>query len=133
MSSLAFDWYLDSGAIAHRTNQPSLLDSYTPYPGPDRVVLGDGTSLSISHIGSRKISNDVSLLDVLVVPHITKNFLSITKLTVEFPVDVLFSNSSFTVQKRITKSIVAQGQCRDRLYLLDRGIPTFVADLRLCG
>ncbi|KAG6397102.1 hypothetical protein SASPL_143266 [Salvia splendens] len=126
----ASDWYLDSGASAHMTNQQSVLDSCAPYSGNGSAIVGNGNSLSISHIGSSKLTNDVQLLDVLVVPHITKNLLSISKLTTDYLVDVLFSDKSFVIQNRVTKSILAQGRRDKVLYLLDRGVPALVAALR---
>lgn len=48
--------------------------------------------LHISHIGKSSLSKYLKLLDVLVVPHFTKNLISISKLTKDSLVDVLFSN-----------------------------------------
>nr|GEW17755.1 hypothetical protein [Tanacetum cinerariifolium] len=41
----------DSGASFHVTSDPSTLQSYSDYWGPDEIFLGDGKSLSISHTG----------------------------------------------------------------------------------
>lgn len=110
-SERASDWFLDTGASAHITSDPSTLDSCEPYSGNDHVVVGNGASLSISHTGKCTLPNNLRLLDVLVVPHITKNLLSISKLTSDYPVDVLFSNKSFAIQNRATKDIIARGKC----------------------
>lgn len=56
--------------------------------------------------------------DVLVVPYLTKNLLSISKLTCDNPVDVLFSASLFLIQDRTTKQVIAQGKCDRGLYVL---------------
>ncbi|KAG6414359.1 hypothetical protein SASPL_127081 [Salvia splendens] len=119
-----------AGASAHMTNQQSVLDSCAPYSGNGSIIVGNGNSLSISHIDSSKLTNDVQLLDVLVVPHITKNLLSISKLTSDYPVDVLFSDKSFVIQNRVTKSILAQGRRDKGLCLVDLGVPALVAALR---
>lgn len=123
------DWFLDTGASAHITSDTSTLDSCVPYSGNDHVVVGNGASLSISHTGKCQLTNNLCLLDVLVVPHITKNLLSISKLTSDYPVDVLFSNKSFAIQNRATKDIIARGKCDQGLYILEQGHPTFVAAL----
>lgn len=112
------------------TNHPSALDSYEPYSGNDSVIVGNGTSLNISHIGSSKISEDVKLLDVFVVPHIIKNLLSISKLTADFLVDVIFSDKFFTIQNLVTKKILVHGRCDKGLYLLDRGILALMVAIR---
>lgn len=72
------------------TSDPAALDSYNSYSGNGTVIVGNGASLPISHIGSSALSKNFKLLDVLVVPYITKNLLSISKLTSDYPVDVIF-------------------------------------------
>lgn len=109
VSDNSTNWYVDSDAIAHMTPSPSNLVSAKSYSGVDRVTFGNGTSLPVSHIGYSSLSNDFHLLDVLVVPHLTKNLLSISKLMHDHPIDFIFSNSSFAIQNRLTKTILARG------------------------
>lgn len=66
------------------TTSVSNLDVVDPYSGNNRVMVGNGTSLSISHIGSANVSESVKLLNVLVVPHLTQNLLSISQLTHDY-------------------------------------------------
>lgn len=73
VSEATFNWYGDSGASAHMTPQQSTLDSFKPYNSNDQVIAGNSHSLNISRIGYRGLSNDIKLLDILVVPHLTKN------------------------------------------------------------
>ena len=50
------------------------------------IYVGDGKSLSISHIGEVSINTQdryLNLKDVLVVPNLKKNLLSIRKLTTD--------------------------------------------------
>lgn len=91
------DWYLDSEASAHVTNQTSAIDSFESNTGNSFAIVGNGPALNISHIDTSKLSGDVNLLDVLVVPHIMKNLLSISKLTADYPVDVVFSDKFFVI------------------------------------
>lgn len=83
-------------------SQTSTLENFESYSGKGLVISGNGDALRISHICTRKLTNDVNLLDVLVVPHITKNLLSISKLTNDYPVDVIFSYKCFTIQNLAT-------------------------------
>ena len=62
----------------------SHLDQASNYTGNDRVVVGNGVSLPITHIGTISPTSSLELLDVLVVPRLTKNLLSISKLTSDF-------------------------------------------------
>ena len=54
------------------------------------------------------------------VPRLTKNLLSISKLTSDYPVKIVFTNNSFAIQNRKTGEIMAQGKCENGLYVLER-------------
>lgn len=71
-------------------------------------MFGNGNSSLISHIGNKSFSQDLKLSEALVVPNIIKNLISISKLTSDSPVDVLFSN-------RATKEIIARGKFENEL------------------
>lgn len=58
------------------------------------VTFGDGTFLYVSAIGKTKLTNDITLNDVLVVPDLTNNLLYVGKLTCNHPLDFLSSQSS---------------------------------------
>jgi len=51
------EWFLDSGATSHITNNLDNLDVSIIYTSNERVLIGNGQSLSISHKGS--VSNIV--------------------------------------------------------------------------
>ena len=74
----------------------SHLDRASNYTGKDRVVVGNGASLPITHTGTISPTPSLELLDVLVVPRLTKNLLSISKLTSGFPpLAITFTNNFF--------------------------------------
>src|SRR3954467_14075402 len=74
-------------------------------------------------------STSLSLNDVLVVPGITKNLISISKLASDFPYSITFTNDHFTVQNRITRRVVATGRNKNGLYVLERGHHSFLSTL----
>ncbi|KAJ9552406.1 LOW QUALITY PROTEIN: hypothetical protein OSB04_016451 [Centaurea solstitialis] len=119
------DWYLDTGASAHMTPNANL-DATSPYSGAEQVTIGNGTALNISHVGHCSISPSIKLLNVLVVPELTKNLLSISQLTSDLPVDITFSDHFFVIQKWDTKEILAKGRCNQGLYVLERSQPEFI-------
>lgn len=45
------DWFPNTGAIAHVTDNPGKLFNLIPYKGTDSVMVGNGDLLNISHIG----------------------------------------------------------------------------------
>ncbi|KAJ0009702.1 hypothetical protein Pint_33473 [Pistacia integerrima] len=112
------DWFTDTGASAHMTPDPSQLDKVEPYHGKDCVVVGNGASLPITHTGTLSPSSNFQLLDVLVVPRLTKNLLSISKLTSDFPFSVTFSHDNFVVQNRVIGTAVAKGKREGGPYVL---------------
>lgn len=83
--------------MTYSTNNVSQT---APHSGKMKVTFGNGNKLPISHVGNSTVSKNLLLRDVLVIPHLTKNLLSISKLTMDHPIDVLFSQPFFTIQDR---------------------------------
>jgi hypothetical protein len=76
------NWCLDSGATHHMTSSPNNLSNVQPYLVTDSIVVGNGSQLSISHIGQTTVSTPakaLSLNGVLCVPTIKKNLISIRR------------------------------------------------------
>ncbi|KAI3510913.1 hypothetical protein L1887_18051 [Cichorium endivia] len=121
------DWYVDSAATDHMASSTASVTQPTAYVGNSKVVFGDGNVLPISHIGHTSLNNGIHLRDVLVVPNITKNLLSISKLTTDNMMDVLFSRPYFYIQDRATKRVLAQGRCEQGLYILSNKPQAFTA------
>jgi hypothetical protein len=112
------------------TSAHSNLDQSTSYTGKDCVIVGNGASLPITYTGTISLFPDLKLLDVLVVPYITKNLLSISKLTNDFPFSVTFIDNFFTIQNRQTRRVVATGRRDDSLYVLERDNSAVVSVLK---
>ena len=112
------------------TDDPSILDQSKNYTGKDSVIVGNGASLPITHIGTLPPVPNIHLLDVLVVFHLTKFFLSISKLTSDFPLSVTFTNNLLTIQNCQTGRVVATGKRDGGLYVLESGNPAFISVLR---
>lgn len=91
------------------TPSATNLTTSTPYNGNKYVAFGNGNILNISQIGKSSLTKDINLANVLLVPKLTKNILSINTLTYDSPIDVLFSNHKFAIQKRHTKEVLAKG------------------------
>ncbi|KAJ3708372.1 hypothetical protein LUZ61_012077 [Rhynchospora tenuis] len=65
-STASPDWFLDSGATHHITSDINNLSSFEPYAGPDRLQIGDGQGMHISHIGSMDCLTSTVLLQAMV-------------------------------------------------------------------
>lgn len=92
--------------------------------------MGNDANISISRIGTSHILDSFHLLDVLVVPNLTKNLLSISKFTSNFQIDMLFTNTSFIIQNRHTKAVMARGRREQGLYVLEHARPALLANLK---
>lgn len=71
-------WYLDSGATYHVTPDIRKLHIAEEYTGDDKIRVGNGNHLSISHVGFNSL-HGLRLPSILDVPNLTKNLLSISK------------------------------------------------------
>ncbi|OMO62605.1 Integrase, catalytic core [Corchorus capsularis] len=115
-------WYPDTGATSHMTSDLGKLSIATSYDGPEKVMVGNGASIDISHSGSivLKVDDKQIVLDnVLVVPDIKKNLISISQLTTDNPFNVEFSDIGFQIRDRRTGEVIATGKRVDDLYVLE--------------
>jgi gag-polypeptide of LTR copia-type len=92
------NWILDSGANNHVTNDPNALTSFFSYKGPDKLQIGTGQGLEITHIGSQKVvvgSYTFTLHNVLCVPTFSTKLISLSQLLIDNPsVSINFNSSS---------------------------------------
>lgn len=73
-------WYFDTGATDHVTPDLTKLQITEPYTGEDKLQVGNGNQLLITHLGSSSLSS-LHLPKVFIVPRLTKNLLSVSQLT----------------------------------------------------
>ena len=82
------------------TSDLTTLTLHEPYIASDSVIIGDGSSLSIANIGFFSLTSLLTLLlfsNVLHVFSMPKNFISVSALCVDNPINVLFFDSLFQV------------------------------------
>lgn len=72
-------WYFDSGATNHVDPDLQKMNVAEEHHGTDKLQVWNGTNLPISHVASTSIHH-LKLPTVLIVPHITKRLLSVSKL-----------------------------------------------------
>lgn len=115
-ASSSLPWILDSGASHHVTNDIANLSLHAPYDGTEELLVGDGTGLSITHIGSIEFSNSIVLNNVLVVPTITKNIISLSQLCLDNNVSINFSQNFFCVKDLKMGASLFQGKSNAGIY-----------------
>jgi hypothetical protein len=98
-------WYLDSRATHHITNHLGNLQVSSPYNGQDLVTIRDGSHLPITHMSSTSLlteASNVIIDNVLVVPQMKKNLLSIFKFYNDNPYNMEFDNQKFIIKDCLT-------------------------------
>jgi hypothetical protein len=115
-------WYPDTGATHHMKNTLQHLNvSHEDYHGQDQIRVGDGTGLPVSHIGSASLSlsrRTFVLNQLLRVPSICKNLLSVRQFALDNSVFFEFHSSYFVIKDSQTGIILHQGRTKDGLYHL---------------
>ena len=90
---------LDSGATHHLTSDLANLSMHQPYNGGEEVTIADGTGLPISHTGSALLptpSRSPALQDILYVPNVSKNLISVYRICNANKVSVEFFPAHFS-------------------------------------
>lgn len=115
----ANNWLLDSGATHHITSDLQNLSLHQSYEGGETVAIADGSNQTITHTGSTTLPShhkSLTLDDVLCVPKINKNLISVYGLCNTNQVSVEFFPSSFQVKDLNTETRLIQGKAEAQLY-----------------
>uniref|UniRef100_A0A2N9IIX6 Integrase catalytic domain-containing protein n=1 Tax=Fagus sylvatica TaxID=28930 RepID=A0A2N9IIX6_FAGSY len=114
-------WYPDTGATSHMIADMPLLKQTQEYSGSDSVMVGNGASLPISHIGNiyfHSFGSQFQLKDVLYVPSIKKNLLSVAKFTIDNNCSFHFFPWGYCIKDLATRRTLLMGTIKDNLYPL---------------
>jgi GAG-pre-integrase domain len=98
-------------------SMPYLL--FSPYNGPETVHIGNDTGLEIAHKGSSLLLTTLkplTLTNVLNVPEIIKNLLSVSQLTLDNDILIEFSSNSYFIKDKQTNQILLHGTLNNGLY-----------------
>jgi hypothetical protein len=113
------NWYPDTGATHHVTNEMNNLNvSSEEYTGADKIHVGNGSSLSITHKGSATLfvsCTQFLLRNLLLVLDICKNLLSVSKFAHDNNVFFEFHSTHFVIKDCHTQSLLHQGPLKDGL------------------
>ncbi|KAL4367713.1 hypothetical protein GQ457_05G014590 [Hibiscus cannabinus] len=114
-------WFPDSGATAHLTPDAGMVRNSFPYVGPGRISVANGESVSISRVGDASLkSNSRSLVlnNLLHVPSIKKNLLSISQFTRDNHISIEFYPDSCVMKDLQTRQEMLRGVQSSGLYKL---------------
>ncbi|KAM1351258.1 hypothetical protein ACFX13_005197 [Malus domestica] len=118
--STSSPWLLDSSASHHVTSDSKNIPDSTTYDGPDQIVIGNRTGLSITHVGSTSLSSSSTtpfhLNDVMCVPSISRNIISIAKFNRQNATSIEFFPDSFLVKDLNTGAALLRGPNKNDTY-----------------
>lgn len=128
------DWYVDSGATHHVTASLGNMHIQQPYRGNSHLVVGNGATAKIKSVGSMKASclqhdKSVILSNILHVPDITKNLLSISQFLKDNAAIIEFHADFCVVKDLKSNKILLKGELKDGLYQMNLdSVKRIVAD-----
>jgi hypothetical protein len=110
-------WIIDTGASDHMTSDYSQLQSL--FPSPQTIIsTANGSTSPITGVGSVILSKNITLDNVLVVPTLECNLLSVSQITSSLACTVTFWPSYCVFQDITTRKILGYGVKRGKLYYL---------------
>ncbi|KAL4591437.1 hypothetical protein LXL04_004402 [Taraxacum kok-saghyz] len=119
-STISRTWVVDSGANQHMTKIDSCLTDLMDVSDLKlRVGHPNGSFANISKIGNLKISDTITLHDVLFVPDFDVNLMSVHKLTRDNRFQVVFDENQVVFQDSQSNKIVGTGNENNGLYYLN--------------
>lgn len=75
------DWIIDTGASDHMTCDPHIFTNFSPYCSKTVIINVNGVQSPIKGVGTVSLSPSLTISDVLFVPTLNFNLISVTKLT----------------------------------------------------
>lgn len=113
-------WYIDSGATSHMTNEKNTVERLMK-SSKDHVTAANGDSMEVIGIGDvRKCisgKNDLLIKNVLVIPNICANLLSVVQLVLKDYV-VFFSKNGCKIIDE-NDNVIATGRLENDMFVLN--------------
>ncbi|XP_050141048.1 uncharacterized protein LOC126616999 [Malus sylvestris] len=119
--SAADTWVLDTRATHHMTANLNNMNQVTAYNGDEKIVIRNGKGLDVKHIGSTNLFTSdhcLFLKNVLHVPHITVNLLSLKKLCHDNDCWFICDDTVFFIQDKATNVVLYQGRSDGELFTI---------------
>ena len=122
-------WYPDSGASNHLAPDSSIYSFKHPYEGSNKVQVGNGSGMNIMHMGhstlhSHSFNKSFILHNLLHVPGLTKNLLSVSQFAKQNHVFFEFHSDACYVKCQDSKEILLHGITKDGLYVFPDLVPS---------
>jgi len=113
-------WILDSGASEHMSLDHTVLHDLCLLKLSILVNLPNGSQVKVTQHGKLKVSKDLELNHVLLVPNFRFNLLSIKRLYEQLKCSVEFTEDLCLIQDRSLRRPLVIGRSNLGLYNLDK-------------
>ncbi|CAH9102110.1 unnamed protein product [Cuscuta epithymum] len=108
-------WLLDSGASLHMTGQESILTNIHKIP-PMPIFLPNGEVTHATSKGDVQLSRAIKMTNVLLVPGLTCNLISLAQLIDEQKCGIFFANDICVIQDLLSRTPIGAGEKRGGVY-----------------
>ncbi|PNY13552.1 hypothetical protein L195_g010209 [Trifolium pratense] len=110
-------WILDSGATYHACASLSLFTAYKEVP-PILVKLPNWSIVSTNIIGNINITSQLTLKNVLYMPHFSFNLIPVSRVTSDLDCVFAFTDTLCFIQNSMQK-MIGSGRLINGLYYLE--------------
>jgi hypothetical protein len=112
------DWIFDSGASSHMSSNMNFLSACFPSPYSS-ITIGDGSTIPVTCTDHSTIPNsNFQLQNILVVPSLIKNLISVCRFTTDNQVILAFDPFNLSVKDLKTEEVLACYNSTSDLYPL---------------
>jgi histone deacetylase 1/2 len=121
-SSVDPRWYVDTGSTDHVTNDFEKMHVKETYTCQEQVHVANGIGMHFficQALLPTPSSCHLHLRNILHVPDVTKNILSVKKFTRDNNVFIEFQSSNIFVKDLAMRDVLLRGRCHGGLYALD--------------
>nr|KYP74001.1 Retrovirus-related Pol polyprotein from transposon TNT 1-94 [Cajanus cajan] len=112
-------WILDSGATDHMTPFRMIFKSYIQRNREQLITVANGQGVPICGSGNIILESSIVLKDVLHVPQLANNLISVQKLTKDLNCSVTFFSTHCVFQDLATGKTILTAKEQSGLYLLE--------------
>ncbi|KAL1148750.1 hypothetical protein V6Z11_A10G146400 [Gossypium hirsutum] len=96
-----------------------LFSTYTPCARNKKIKVADGSFSAIAGKGTVKISPSLVLQDILPVPNLACNLISVSKLSQSSNCHVIFDSSMCKFQDIVSRQMIGNANESGGIYFLD--------------
>jgi hypothetical protein len=114
------DWVADSGASHHTTHPVGNISN--PHPlnsaSPSSIVVGNGSTLSVTIVGDLVIPGPFYLKNILLAPDIVQTLLSVRRFTTDNWCSMEFEPFGLSAKDLTTRNVISRSNSTCQLYTL---------------